>query len=333
MASRERELILQKARVWLWKLKVPPSLMGDWRRLGILGLAGLTSLVLGWYASWWLVPVYLGVMSWLVGSPASVEEERGRSAGEKGGGRGVETIARSERFGPQAAGGSTTDVGLEAADHSQAALTKKKRKTVSSSAGKKRARGGANTLVERPVAIHFVKVGPGQFVRVEEPLVRVEHGEPANNSESGVERQQEELDGRVADDDFRSETTLEFREGGALVEPSSISRKESAAAAAWSETDRAWNPDGEGTLAEEPPVFSGLDSSTSVAAPDDFEQQYRGGVAEPFPGGVEDDLPCDPAASFGQAAVFEGQGVSGSADASQYLSREGGLTAARVEEP
>ena len=319
MASRERELILQKARVWLRKLKVPPALVGNWRRLGIFGLAGLTSLVLGWYASWWLVPVYLGLMSWLVGSPASAEDDQGVSEGVSGGT--VEpSIDRRTRSRTQAVDGSAPSSGFEAASGSEATLTKTKRKTVSSRAGRKRARAGAQAVCEKPVAIHFVKVGPGQFVRVEEPLASVEGEEPARH------QQQVEADGTavvVVDDDLQSETILESWEGEARDEPASISREEPASAPDCSETVRSWNSAREGTPAEESPALSGLDPCASVAAPDDLEQQYRGGFAEPFTGGVEDDLPRDPAASLGEATVFEGEEVEGDDDGNQFLSQPG----------
>lgn len=139
------------------------------RWVGIVVQIGFTSVVLGWWASWWLVLPYLVLMAWLLdGFPVAIRAWQAWIGGRA----------------PAVAEKPATDVGRELAPTEPVDKAKSPSRVVASGhqpaskparaakpvrTRKKRTATPAPPLSPAPVArVRWVRVGPGKFVRVEE---------------------------------------------------------------------------------------------------------------------------------------------------------------------
>ncbi len=263
--STERVRILQEALRRLTAWGICRALPADPRRLGVHALTCATSLVLGWCASWWLVPLYLGLMFWLLGGTNSTPGEAVPAARRQ----------RGETAPNPAVGEIEPLPAVEAS-----ASRKTRRAEPGSKQRKRRARAAqpAGSPAPQPVEIRFVKVGPGQFVRVEEPVARAEDGEPSSWSPEFAPVDDSDPD--------RVEDATESKSRG-QVENHDDSPTTSTSAVAGPGISPSGGP------SKSRQNLAGLPARAALAASDDLECEREFRVAEPHFGGTQDDLPRD----------------------------------------
>lgn len=163
------------------------------RTVGLALLIAATSLAVG-SVSAWLVPPYLILMAWLLlaparptaagAEPASVERTAAEPqaatpatgmAGEEPSPTRAKTKAHAAEVGessPSDPNGPATEAASQVATVPEASPKPRRGR-----GGRGRGKKAAASATPEPVAVKWVRVGPGQFVRVEEPLPASAEGE------------------------------------------------------------------------------------------------------------------------------------------------------------
>ena len=130
------------------------------RALALAVLTGLTSLAIGRAFSWWLVPGYLALMSWLVAYPRPDDRPAREADLPAADGAASPPGEAPVAVEPNDSGGDNLGT-AEAAE----APTRSRRRS---------RRAKPKPLPDPPAAAVWIRVGPGQFVRAEAPAPAAE---------------------------------------------------------------------------------------------------------------------------------------------------------------
>jgi hypothetical protein len=141
------------------------------RSVALAALVGLTSLAVGRAFSWWLVPVYLVLMSWLLAPPRT----DGHSTRETDAWPSEGPATDEPDPGPEA-----EVPPAPAATEAPAPSRKRTRKPRSKPKSKSR------PLPDPPEEAVWIRVGPGQFVRAEAPAATIDPPAPTTEEAATV---------------------------------------------------------------------------------------------------------------------------------------------------